>query len=336
MLQLARDGAATRDIDEALTRVWNDEQPVLLRNMATALGRLGRNVDIEFLRRCQRRQLLIDEAIDCHLAGRYAASIALTLTQIDGLTRELMGTPFFKSEVAATEADYTDDTTLAGIEGNLPAVRQAFSDPVDEVGRHGLVSRHGVIHGRDISFNTKVKSTKTLVLVGALAEQLEARADERAGRWRSKRDREKSTLRGTDDRGRLLDDRGLEELHMFRIEFESWAFDEIVFGNGLEADAALARAHEELGHRRLSRKHFSIEVHEQIRMMWTFRSPGGQYMASALSIPVPVARPVVRDQCTWDARHPPVTPPWKCSTGWTPVTDVPTTPNWAFRGFYDI
>ncbi|MGN7187524.1 hypothetical protein [Microbacterium enclense] len=336
VLKLARDGTSTHEIDEALTRVWNDEQPALLRNIATPLGRFGRSVDMEFQRRCQRRQLLINEAIDCHFDGRYAASIALTLTQVDGLTRELMGTPFFKTEVAATEADYTDDTTLAGVEGNLPAVRRAFSHPVYEVGSHGLVSRHGVIHGRDISFNTEVNSTKTLVLLGALAEQLESRADERAGRWRSERDREKSALRGTDERGRLLDDRGLEELHMFRIEFESWAFNRIVFGNGLEADAALACAHEELGRRRLSRKHFSIAVLEQKRMMWTFRSPGGQLMASALSIPLPGARPVVTDQWTWDALHPPDTPPWECSTGWTPVTDVPTTPNWAFRGFYDI
>jgi cation-transporting P-type ATPase E len=100
---------------------------------------------MEFQRRFQQRQTLINEAVDCHFEGRFAACITLVLAQIDGLTRGLVGTSFFPSRLGETDHDYTDDSTLAGIEGNLPVVRQAFSEPDPLVGRYGQA---GVPEGR--------------------------------------------------------------------------------------------------------------------------------------------------------------------------------------------
>ncbi|MDN6555678.1 hypothetical protein [Acidipropionibacterium jensenii] len=334
ILALSREGASRQETDQAITDVWNTEQPVLLRNIAMPLGRFGRGIDLEFQRRSQQRQTLINEAIQCHQEGRFAAAITLTLTQIDGITREVVGTTFFKANAAPTEADYTDDSTLAGIEGNLPAVRRAFSQPVDKVGRYGLVSRHGVIHGQDLSFATKVNSTKTLVLVGALAEHLESRADDRARRWRRVRDREKSSRSGRDANGRLLDDRGLEELYMFRADFETWVYNQIAFERTLEHRAAVERAHAHLEERGLSRRNFDLPVVEHDRVMWTFRSPGGQFLGSALAMPDVVSRPIPDQRWTWDSTAKPASPPWVISEGWTIAQGDPTTPNWAFRGFY--
>lgn len=49
-------------------------------------------------------------------------------------------------------------------------VRRVFSENVTESGNFGGISRHGVMHGRDLGYATRVNSTKTIVLVAALAE----------------------------------------------------------------------------------------------------------------------------------------------------------------------
>lgn len=330
---LAR-GADPARIDDAIAEVWNGEQSVLLRNVAAPLGRYGRGIDLEFQRRCQQRQTLINEAVSCHQDGRYAAAITLTLTQIDGLTREVVGTTFFRAKPGKTDSDYTDDTTLAGVEGNLPIVRAAFSEPVDEVGRYDLVSRHGVIHGQDLSFATKINSTKTLVLVGALVEHLESQADARAGKWRRTRDLEKSKLTGSDETGRLRDDRGLEELYMFRVDFESTVFQCIVFDHEISRERISKRAHDLLKEGRLSQRSFTLVAVEEDRVMWTFRSPGGRHLGSALHIPDHTARPVTQLQWTWDGENEPELPPWESEEGWTITEDEPKTANWGFKGFY--
>lgn len=325
LLRLVQQGAPVQEIDREITDMWNDQQTALLKHVATPLGRFGRGIDMEFQRRCQQRQTLINEAVDCHFDGRFGACITLVLAQIDGLTREIIGTSFFRSRIGETDHDYTDDSTLAGIDGNLPVVRQAFSAPVPVVGRYGLVSRHGVIHGQDLSFATRVNSTKTLVLLGALVEHLAARATARAEKWRRQRDIEKSRLTGVDASGRLLDDRGFEELYMFRADLEGFAFNAIVFER---------KAMELMDERRLPRRGFKLHDVESNRLMWSYRSQSGHHLGSAMLIEDIAARPVVLEQWTWDAADAPDESPWSADEGWSSAPNEPTTPNWAFTGFY--
>lgn len=334
IIRLARGGASASSIDDALTEVWNTEQPVLLRTIAIPLGRYGRGIDIDFQRRCQQRQTLVDVAISCHNDERYAAAIPLTLAQIDGLTRELMGTTFFRSKLAENEPDYTDDRTLAGVEGNLPTVREAFSRPVDVVGRHGLVSRHGVMHGQDLSYATKVNSTKTLVLLGALIEHLEDRARARAQKWRRDRDIARSKLMGVDEDGRLLDSRGLEEMYMFRVELHSWAESEHSPGETPTVRTLTSKAERLLNHAGLHVRWFSVLELGRERLAWTFRVPSGHHMGAAAQWADPRSAPWTADQWTWDGPEPPSAGPWTELSGWTPWLGSPVTPNWRFDGFY--
>lgn len=331
---LVEAGRPASEVDEAITAVWNEQQTVLLRHVATPLGRFGRGIDLEFQRRCQQRQMLVSEAVACHEDGKYAAAMTLALTQIDGITREVVGTTFFRENPKATEPDYTDDDTLAGIEGNLPQVRKAFSASMNAVGRYGSVSRHGIIHGIDLSFATKINSTKTLVLVGALVEHLESRASERARRWRRARDLEKSALRGSDENGRLLDDRHLEELYMFRAEFETDVFHALLSPSGPASAALLPQAYRRLEEQVLSRSRFTLHSIERDGVVWVYQSPAGQWMGSALRIQDRVARSVEQERWTWDAQHPPSAAPWVDPGGWTEAPGDPQTPNWFFRGYY--
>ena len=334
ILKLLQEGASAADVDEAISEVWNTQQTALLRHVATPLGRFGQGIDLEFQRRCQKRQMLVSEAVACHEAGRYAAAMTLALTQVDGITRELFGTSFFKSNPSVTEADYTDDHTLAGVGGNLPEVRKAFSVPMNTVGRYGSVSRHGIIHGMDLSFASKVNSTKTLVLVGALVEHMQARAEERARKWRRDRDLERSKLTGVDDRGRLLDDRHLEELYMFRADFEGQVYFELLDAEGPSTEALAEEAYPLLEKRMLSRRQFTLISVGRDGVAWTYRTPAGHWMGSAMRIQDRTMRPVVEERWTWDAAEAPTAAPWVTSGGWTVTRGDPQTPNWPFGGFY--
>lgn len=335
ILAMVEAGARHSDVDDEIAEVWNTQQTALLRHVATPLGRFGRGIDLEFQRRCQQRQTLVSEAVACHEDGKYAAAMTLALTQVDGITREVVGTTFFRENPSATEADYTDDHTLAGIDGNLPRVRKSFSARVDKVGRYGSVSRHGIIHGMDISFATKVNSTKTLVLIGALVEHLEGRASERARRWRSARDRDKSKLQGVDEVGRLLDDRHLEELYMFRAEFETDVFHALLSAGGPNDISLLHRARTRLEERVLSRRRFTLTHVGRDGVVWIYQSPAGRWLGSAMRIPDRVARPVSEERWTWDSDEEPGSVPWEASAGWTPTSGDPQTPNWRFDGFFN-
>ena len=331
ILHLARNGASPQSVDEAITTVWNVEQEVLLRTIAIPLGRFGRGIDLEFQRRCQQRQMLIDVAISCHSDGRYAAAIPLALAQIDGLTSELLGSTFFRSKPAENEHGYTDDNSLAGVQGNLPAVRKAFTVPIDNVGRYGLVSRHGVMHGKDLSYATQVNSTKTLVLLGALIEHLENRAEERARKWRRERDIARSKLSGVDEHGRLRDCRGLEELYMFRVGLHSWVEGEHASGTGPGRTALQAKAQQLLEHGGLQVHSFSVLELQNDRLAWIFRTPSGHHLGAAANWADPRTDPWNAAQWTWDGPDAPSAGPWITSEGWS---EPLSTPNWHFAGFY--
>lgn len=332
--KLLEKGESARVVDEQITEVWNGDLEVLLRNIAAPLGRWGRGIDIEFQRRCQQRATLLAEAIACHQDGRYAAAIPLTLTQIDGLTREVVGTTFFRHNPGPEEPDYMDDETLGGIGGQLPVVRAAFSEPVNTVGRYNSVSRHAVIHGQDLSFANRVNSTKTLVLVGALIEHLDSQSEKRAKAWRRKRDLAKSKLTGYDETGRLNDDRGLEELYMFRLDLETKSYTDM-YQHQVARSSIEEKAHELLEARRLSRRGFELTFLDERRIMWKFHSPGGQHLASAQEILDLDTRPIPSRQWTWDATEPPSSAPWDDDQGWTPTESEPKTPNWRFGGFFN-
>lgn len=197
-------GVPTEKLDDAVTELWNDPDQTRLRNVGLKLGGYGRLRSTDFQRRFQLRSLLVLEAAATHLAGHYAAATALALAQIDGLTTDVTRSTFFHHEPDPTRPGYTDDITLAGIDGNLPVVRKAFSAPVDTTGRHGLISRHGILHGRDLTYATATTSTKTLVLLEALVERLARPADDKARRERRQSDQKAMKLTGFDDSGRLL------------------------------------------------------------------------------------------------------------------------------------
>ena len=331
MALLDRDPAT---LDDALTGMWNRDDGQRLRHVGYPLGTYGRLVSVEYQRRFQLRSLLIMEAVDCHREKRYAAATALTLAQIDGLTTDVMGSTFFRHHPAPDAPGYTDDDTLAGVDGNLPVVRKAFSAPVDVTARHGSISRHGILHGRDLTYATQTTSTKALVLLAALVERLRTPAHERARQERRRTDLEQMRLEGSDERGRLRDARCLHETYAFWADLSGDVHFHMMSGT-LTEPMLRAHAQKRMRERRLHEPSFTVLDVSARRFAWRFRLPSGHYLGAAHHM-VKATTPVDVVAFTWDGPTAPQSPPWVEETGWTPVPfGTPQTPNWQAPKYFE-
>lgn len=319
-LRLAAEGAGSTELDEVITDVWNSDNQMWLRHAATPIRRWS-NSYYPFKQVLWDRVSLIEQAIGHHEAGAYEASIPIILAQIDGLTRDLTGQTFFSK---ANNDPYLDDETIAGMETNLPIVRRLFSADVNESGSYGLLSRHGVMHGRDLAYATRVSSTKTIVLVAALAEYLPRVADDVGARFRRQHEEQVAGMQGADDIGRLVDDRHVPEVHQFAWDFdvaysENVLLREAAFHAG-EAGASIAQ--------KVGLDPSSLTVgQDETGCWWHYALPAGHVLGYA-------ARPSTNtgrrhpDVWRWDDTRAPSSPPWKVSNQWRSDDDFPRSPNW--------
>lgn len=324
---LARRGATDDEIDQAVTKLWHTHGEVWLRNVAIPLRRYGRLIHHEFQVQQFQRANLVDQAVKCHFAGYYAAATLLTYAQIDGLTRDITGATFFSD---SQNDPYIDDTTLAGIEGNLPVVRRFFSESVTETGFHGKLSRHGATHGRDLSFGTQATSTKALVLLGALIEYLEERSQGVARQRKREHDQRVSGLTGVEESGRLQDDRSFDDLYFFSVDL-----DADIFPTALGGDAPPAswreRARSLMEERGLAKRRLTWGGADSSSYWWYYKTPAGQFMGAG-SRRYGAGLPVDWRRWLWDAAEPPTGAPWE-SNGWQEYDGNQGTPNWTILPF---
>jgi hypothetical protein len=324
VLRMAGEGASDADIDEALAELWNGPNEIWLRNAAIPLQSWANN-HFPLKQVTWDRVTLLEKAIAHHRAGAYEASIPMIHAQLDGLSRDLTGASFYSK---ANNDPYVDDETLAGIDPNLPAVRRVFSEDVHTSDRHGLASRHGVMHGRDLAYATRINSTKSIVLVVALAEYFPRLADKKGAELRQAHEAEVAGSKGVDDRGRIIDDRELPEVHRFARDFDFAYANSILvpdvgpFDVDHQVDVIANR--------------YGLEPEEFTRSgdgkgcWWHYSLPAGQVLGFA-------TRPSTRsgrlhpDIWRWDAPTIPAEPPWSSASGWQTDEDQPRSPNWETR-----
>lgn len=319
-LRLAGNNATSEEIDDAITEVWNDQNRTWLQHAAAPVRRWS-NSHYPFKQVLWDRVSLIEKAIAHHFAGAYEASTPIILAQIDGMSRDLTGKSFFSK---ANDDPYMDDETLAGMEASLPVVRRVFSEDVRPSGHYGKVSRHGVMHGRDLSYATRVNSTKTIVLVAALAEYLPRVADDVGARFRKDHEDQVTGSTEIDEIGRLVDDREVPELQRFAYDLDSAYLDAVLLNPGafdLHSGAAtIARKHD------LDPARFTV-AQDATGWRWHYTIPAGQTLGYA-------ARPSTSterkhpDVWRWDAPTEPTAFPWNDTEGWRSDDDFPRSPNW--------
>lgn len=267
------------------------------------------------------RVSLIETAIEHHLAGAYEASIPIVLAQIDGMSRDLTGQSFFSK---ANNDPYLDDETVAGIETNVPVVRSVFSEDVKESGVYGKVSRHGVLHGRDLGYATRVNSTKTIVLVAALAEYFPRIADDAGARLRRLHEESVAGSLELDDMGRLVDDRDVPEVLQFAYDFDTEYMDAVPLRT--EPFDAPVRPAEVARKHNLVPDAFTVEQ-DGLGVWWHYTIPAGQTLGYAARPTTSVERRHP-DLWRWDASTTPITPPWENQDLWRSGDDFPRSSNW--------
>lgn len=325
IVELAHRGADPAEIDELVTEQWHTESEVFLRNVAVPLRRYGKDIDYQFQRLQFQRGNLIDQAVKCHKAGNYAAATLLTLAQIDGLTRDITGATFFSNSM---NDPYLDDSTLAGIATNLPIVREPFKEKIDSTGFYSKLSRNGAAHGRDLSFGTKVSSTKSLVLMGALVEYLEERAGKVARKYRRQHEMEAQRQTGTDSSGRLNDDRHLDQLYFLAAALDCHIFSQVVLPFARPENWP-EKAHELIEQQMLSRRSFTWGGADATSYWWSYRTPAGHHLGAAARRHGS-GQPIDWREWRWDDTGPPAGAPWD-HAGWTRYDGNITSPNWTIE-----
>lgn len=172
---MVADGANPARIDGLLTTEWNRDRGVRLHGTYGPLHWLYAGDDGHETAAARGR--LLDRALTHHRARRYEASILILLTQIDGITFDMTGNNesfFYDGE----RLPYEHTASVAGLPGNLAAVRSQLKVDGFAVSRAGLWQRHPILHGRELAYDTRINSTKTWALLCAVIEWLRgAKAD---------------------------------------------------------------------------------------------------------------------------------------------------------------
>jgi hypothetical protein len=193
------------EADELLAGQWQGEGAWRLKRVCQRVGVMGAG-DAELSRLFMERARLLGLAMDHHLAGRYDASIPLLQAQLEGIAIDVTGGKKFFTKGRA-KADLVDPSQLVSIAAGLAALQVTFGQDIKETQTGGSLSRHGVAHGRELAYDTRVNSAKTWSVVDALVEWALPRARELVDARRAERQARNSGSQARDERGRRVDDR---------------------------------------------------------------------------------------------------------------------------------
>lgn len=321
IVTLAQRGATPAEIDEAATELWNGPSVFWLQHAPDPIRRWG-NADHPTKQTLWDRAALMDKAIAHHMAGAYEASIPILLAQIDGLSVDLTGRSFFSK---ANADPYLDDRTLAGLQENLPVVRACFSTDVRNSGRHALVSRHGIMHGRDLAYATQTISTKTIVLVAALAEYLPQAAHSVAALAREAHEIRVAGASGRDESGRPVDDRHLPQVLRMAWDLDAAYASAVLMRSGpFDAQTQVTRGARTHG---LDQDRVS-SGQDQDGWWWHYTLPAGVVLGYAAR-PTTSSTRKAPDVFRWEGDVAPQVPPWVDEAGWRSDDLDPRSPAWA-------
>lgn len=203
---LIRDGHVD-DAEQRIVHAWNDHDCGMLRLATHRVDGLYVDFDADYdtdpdgLQVGQARAAIIEQAIECHRDGRYAAAINLALAQIDGIVADFSdrGHGFFARDRHTHEPreNLTDDTTLAGHPRALLALARVLTETCDSTQTSGRLQRHGIIHGREFGYGTRRNSTQAFATLLAVIVWAQPIARARIDAANAERE---AAHAGTDDR----------------------------------------------------------------------------------------------------------------------------------------
>lgn len=194
--------------DELLADQW-ESGTYRTKRVCARVGSMGAAEPVyhaHFVRRAE----LLRKVKDHHGQGRYDASVPLLHTHIEGITTDVAGGQKFFSRARAA-ANVVDPTQLVSIESSLAALQALYTEGVHQTQVAGSLSRHGVTHGRELGFDTRVNSAKSWSVLDALVQWALPLAEQEAARLRTERQAKTAGTSEVDGDGRRLDDREFAE-----------------------------------------------------------------------------------------------------------------------------
>jgi len=204
------------EAEDLLVHVWNDQDFMLNRVAPRVAGLYWGDEEREAIGQDRRRLLM--EAMTHHRAGHYGGSVTIVLTQIDGIFIDMTGQSgrdyFFKP----WNPNLLDSESLAGHPLGLKTLSAMMSRSVDETGATGDLVRHGILHGRELGFDTPRNSTKAWVALLAVANGVKQRGDALGREAEQAKERRHAGSKEVDESGRRLDSRGFTEAKTFLLE----------------------------------------------------------------------------------------------------------------------
>ncbi len=111
------------------------------------------------------RSRLLNLAYIDHKEGRYHASIPVVLAQVDGLMYDISNKSFY-SDKAIQESNDLISTQSTG----LPRLSKKSAKPRNKTSARKIdfPYRHGILHGRELSYDNNIVSTKCFFILFAL------------------------------------------------------------------------------------------------------------------------------------------------------------------------
>ena len=197
----------TEEAEQLLEDAWNELDALLRLPAHRVFGLYGPDWDYDS---GMSRQRLIGEAVDLHFEGRYAAAVSIVLPQMEGIFIDMTGkgaTDFFEKN----NRHLLDDETLPGHSLGLKALARYMTRGVHKTQTQGVLSRHGILHGRELGYDTRRNSTKALAGLGALIEWAQPRAEQIHREAAEERNRRYAGKKDVDQWGRRLDRRGFDD-----------------------------------------------------------------------------------------------------------------------------
>ncbi len=210
------DAARGDEADNLLAGQWEGVGAWRLKRVCDRVRAMG-GADDELSIWFHQRARLLGLAKDHHVAARYDASIPQLQMQLEGIALDVTtGEKFFTK--GSRRADLVDPTQLVSIEAGLAALQALYGQNIVRTQIEGSHSRHGVAHGRELAYDTRVNSAKVWSVMDAFVEWAMPKARELVAARRAERPAQNAGSEETDDEGRRVDDRQFAETRdMLRV-----------------------------------------------------------------------------------------------------------------------
>lgn len=157
------DGAERRLVEE-----WNRNDH--LRVAVLPIQTLGAGSD-KLAGVGNARWRLVEKAFGHHAAGAYEASVPIVLAQADGVAIDVgFKNGLFEKPLNRKPDARLDDSTLFGLSDTQTRLLPLFAAEARHTRAAGTLSRHGILHGRELGYDTLENSTKAFALLAAVIQ----------------------------------------------------------------------------------------------------------------------------------------------------------------------